>query len=1633
MVQEQDDRLINRLTATSERPTNVPGFADVAVAPSQEPPDEIAKRIAERRRRNADSGLSVEPKATGFSNVANWPVLKQGLDALGAFERNVTDPLAGAFWGYTTTGLASAFGREALTKEAQGTVDNFKNNVLDSSGLAWQKLGEFNRTREEVFPLEKFLSSIVFDPTTYIGLGVYSKVPKIGTITLAGRKVEVSLGALEKGFLDATALPFRQGSKFLRSTVPTTASQKVRESALLGRQAANGVLSRLASGRRLSRVTADEVRKEFVQIIRAGDRTSRVKYASFDDVTKRVYDELYTPKPIGYNGLEFSRVRFIKHFDSLGVKTAGVGTDNIMHVQQMYADAVAGKVGARDAANQIIRTLGARPTMKNLKRVSNWLKKENTQRFQELDSIATQITPETFEQFVTSSAALNRRSSTQIGFDLWTEDLGRIRGGLLQGLNKFNTRVVQNGFQRWVARPFASSVLMTPGFVVDELAESISRQVLGQSSWGFRSQTEFLTDLAGAEDLIQPTLLRDEASNVTRIASLEGVEPTRVGLTEAANKALGAASGGTISISQNVSDKLSTFGKKWLDKANDFAISARRQYLASRSYKRIGEVLDREGAWRPMQAVIEDVPESFKFMDASLRQAVTTRAALTGRDGLMALKEELTVGAFKDKDLVAAIDNISDPLVDQRAKFLLIDWVAQGADPLRLDSVMKQVEEVAYDNLRLSADNLITQTEAVTLALESMNMADPAQAQQAYRIAATLFNDVTAIPSQLNSAVTHKIRLGNKVRGGYGTGARFNGARKQELYDNVKEQIDQLFAKHDPVMSRMADVLNQIQPGMGNRHLKKYEMLSNKWKAEREEIQALFNSGSARDQAFWDRFDEIRFRYWDNAEFHSEYQVLETEIRRDIDRAFHGGNRPEGLRRLPPVTIEAKKRLTVADVARMVGSNETAVIDTIASASIGGKNSFVAAVKNLAGDFNVTIKGNVDKKLGNFYERTVAANLKRRSRNMSGWEKTQQTMDGFLQELDTLSQAPRIGVEKKAILDEYLEKVATEWDKVDGASMKAKSRAAVSEAVIDLKQAFVNYDNLNFMDAAMATVFPFWTYEARRIPFLLQQGLQHPKAWDVFGPEGSYYTELDNGYTPPEWMFGYSFNIFGGTFFGTPRNFFNEAFTGGGSTFETIDSEVLQRSGFYAGPVQRVGLDFLFSGGDDAELGDLITPGIGIPINVMEQLPYVGGRIARLRNQVFDDKFMERRVLLELSNMGLPASEVDLKTMSPKPGLKRVSQDDIYEAFRKASYSGLVNTVTGKTKYEGDGEAQLRGDVEAFWKEKGISIQDQRLYQKKGIPLTSVVRLTPQEDAFLRELPGAEDRRYANTALLSGQRGAVIERVNEFWDEIDAQQRIANAEKEELNAAWLSGLDPRQWRDDILGINIRQSQQVNLLRGRAYDRTTNQWTKRGGNENSRYWDVPVTPVELEEYRKKYGTGAEPLRHPLDELIQEYREIQPLYDPETQTHQWNEFFKTREIFENEAVPDELRQAFFELLDDDLTDPEQELRNMQRGTLGDYWSIEDTVAARLGADEVVSSYYKAVLTGDDVEKKRIMASPRYKLWKKQSNLLKERARLTDPKLDYALRIFGFTTSFKNPTAQRWYRSDGNRPNLARIRAS
>jgi hypothetical protein len=674
-------------------------------------------------------------------------------------------------------------------------------------------------------------------------------------------------------------------------------------------------------------------------------------------------------------------------------------------------------------------------------------------------------------------------------------------------------------------------------------------------------------------------------------------------------------------------------------------------------------------------------------------------------------------------------------------------------------------------------------------------------------------------------------------------------------------------------------------------------------------------------------------------------------------------------------------------------------------------------------------------------------------------ERGEQRSRGLLRKADAIEQKAEIAAIERgqAVISREQAKFTrpspTGLEKI---GLKKEGKRILGDSMRDLEKAFVNYDGSTMIDDLAQGVFPFWVYESRRIPYLLRTGFQKPILWSTIMPEGRYWDATDDGYIPvwaQKWM---DMNVFGGTMFNTPRRFARAQFpqqhiSGFQGAYSKAESQ-LGRFGFYFGThvsaVPEMLLPILGVGTSD-DRGELLPPLISGPASLVEMganpipgtqkhIPYLqdfARGFGKMRRSLFPDRFREFFLGRILAERGLDVTELNWDTMKPKTGAHTLTQQDINDAMALAAFQEWVSESMGNVRFEGPNKKRFDDQRDAFisrW--TPLTVEQIRSLRKDGVNPTNLYPLPAPVRRIFDEIPNAVNFGLSSSRLSSGEVRAFEDHVSEFWESVDARRADLFREQEDDNDRWADGvqaggISPAAWRSLREGRGGVVADAMNFLRGM---KQTPEGVVTVFNRDAKYRDVPISFEELIATSARFGNDSLRLRHPFDDLMARFFQIVPRDSDGDGFVNWNKFFNERQDFLDNQLPISLREVFEAELDKNLSMVEQELARIQRTYLGDYWNIEDRVMEEMGAEEIVNDVINAQRF-DPFNAEFLRTDPGYRAYKKSLRLERQFAREMNPRLDYALNIFGFTGQelhFVNPEAQSWWESAGKKPDLSRL---
>lgn len=885
---------------------------------------------------------------------------------------------------------------------------------------------------------------------------------------------------------------------------------------------------------------------------------------------------------------------------------------------------------------------------------------------------------------------------------------------------------------------------------------------------------------------------------------------------------------------------------------------------------------------------------------------------------------------------------------------------------------------------------------------------------------------------------------------------RMSAARKEKLFDDNHKAIDEVLQfiteKKDELVESMKSKeldlysahprgVSDTEPVFANALEADLDLLVESWAQDSANRSAHFAQApkGPKRASFWQDYYDIRKAHWDRV------SVRRRNTQRGYMRAqdklvqIMGANPAK----LPTASIKPKDfkdgPLNLPDLSYIVGGQSENIGQAILSGTaFQSKEEFVDYIVMRAKDYGHT--GVKPEHVANLYETQLRV-LGLTSDTMDAFAVKQKQLKNMFTELKAAAKYPKYRRTNAEEVANYIEDVAQEVESLPQnvrTRLKRLGQGAVDEATEDLKQAFVNYDDLTILDDIMQGVFPFWKYEVARLAYLSRTSIQTPTTWSTIMPEGRYWEATEGGYVDVDAVPWMEVNAFGGTMFATTRRMFRGSFPleheeGMLGTYDKAEDHA-NRVGLYVGPHVSVLMEFLVKSGEDAEKGQVLPPPASVGLAALEasSIPFIADNVKRMRNQMFPDRFRNYAVANVLAERRFNPAWVDWDTLTPKKGAPIITEQDILDAVEMAAMQEFAQESLGMVRFRGPAKENFRAaQNELYSKYLDVPLETVEDMRREGVPPSHIRPIPQQVSRLINAMPNSDYFRAGSLHLL-GEERRELELTNlEFWRQEEVRTNDQVSEQRSDDAQWLAGtLNPADRRERKTERGRKRAEAFLTSRGRKLD-------ARGEvvvvDPQSPFINVPTTYEEYVDVMSQFGDEIA-LQHPFNQIMAGYYQISPrpsLTDPNEQD--WSGFHEEQEAY-RANVPDEFQEAFLEELDRNGTPGQKIERKLNRTIIGNYWRVEDEVAEELGEDiqRLVLDIQDAAWRSQE-EAAVLRQDAGYKLWIRTIRDRREAMRVGDPRLDYALNIFGFFpkgVSFKNSTARSWWEADGGRPNLGRL---
>lgn len=1259
----------------------------------------------------------------------------------------------------------------------------------------WDRMQErqdIQNSRQSMFWGEKLITSIMLDPLTYTGFGLYAKAP--------GRAGKL-LGAADRSVntltMKATQGTVRGLSKLLSippgviSRLTTTGLKQLVDKGEISGDTAKIIEGTWLGTQSLTYKTStvrDEVRSAFGA---AMDRHSGLPVRNFGEdatITKNFLDSLFNvPRSQLHkadDGLLATREAIENVFvnkktyeKSSWVKKALEQNPNMkltpmkqLEINDVVNGYLQGIESLDSAKFSLMTKLFNNPLDSALMdEVGEFLltAKESQKTF--IDRLGT-LGPMAAIEHLGLHAARQAGDEVRSGIQAVRQTQG-IVGRLLNGVDKSYTAVWRNTIERYMMRPFSEAVLAFPMYPVGNAIEDIYFMAAGGAlprgikiggiKYGVGydkvggTLKEFNEVFQGVNIPGFERMRRQGREGISDLAGMLGERHRgKADFTLLPTKIFGQEKIGKVNVS--------LLGRFWMDASNKISETLRRGFFVSRQETNFRRLLAEAAEQDPLVSdflrKLESVPQTnvLELSDGLLQKA-TLFAAKGDVGGLRKIAEQYTGPQIQEADMLERIHKLSAENIHPSTKRIIEKGIEEGDYSRLVDTVMKNAlrneEDILSNSLEAQVewfDNVLAQFNhaelnnkddlafVMTSFHDALNQAEQiltANMEATFNRMGDRFGSVEQklMAEAYEKAAAFKDLL--KVKGKEIGDAYIKAAKKMGI--NVNESVATSQRTLEIVTKRWEeDILRHAEHfGSGNRMTQKPSALE--WRHIRQDIWAPHRKemagalGEAKRATIMDAFGVGP--HVDNLEdFVARYEKspLAQAIKTPIG---HGDLLARKQLELGELTKDLKKlakasRLSPTEEANIkVWINELAdSLDIQAAVAKGGALPTTSFGGKIGGAYPIrqTVTGatgpakDVGEIVGSGKE----------------WRLQRATAEGMAPigdaatypSLKLAKEAASRHFRGEAVAAGYLSPAVQDVDKLRKA-LRSPWEQALGDTTRESKQAFTNYADEDAIDYLFKHIFPFWTYAKNIWPRLIQNGVAHPYANRLGGPQSGYWNSTDDGYLDAS-VFGMQAAPYRGLGIGRIKKAFAQEYepryTGVSGEVEKAANAV-ERWGFYPGFPWTITASRISSwnDGSEFEIGENLPPMMESVVNTALLTGSVLGLDAT--NSVAEAVRMgrfreagERRIAFSLGYDPV-----------------NMTSDEKLDVQKRASAFAVLNSTLSllrlrPERYE-EYKAEYKKAQAMVFK---ISVEELERLQSEGINIFEEQPLSPNERQQLRKL-----------------------------------------------------------------------------------------------------------------------------------------------------------------------------------------------------------------------------------------------------------------------------------------------------------
>lgn len=582
---------------------------------------------------------------------------------------------------------------------------------------------------------------------------------------------------------------------------------------------------------------------------------------------------------------------------------------------------------------------------------------------------------------------------------------------------------------------------------------------------------------------------------------------------------------------------------------------------------------------------------------------------------------------------------------------------------------------------------------------------------------------------------------------------------------------------------------------------------------------------------------------------------------------------------------------------------------------------------------------------------------------------------------------------------------------------------AMEAARTKLSIDFADYTNENALNAVMKMIFPFWTYEAHRWPWVFRNLAQKP---GVFLGWGKYMDATDGGYLPIPGT-DIEFNIFRGTIFsGGFRRLWQKDFPEYYDRFPmfTEAMDYIGRAGFYPGPIVSIPM-MLFGATTNKrpEFGEVLPPRLETGIDAFMSIFPDDKTITAISNIFLPDRYRDYQIMLELNKMGYDG---DVLLAKKEDGIEFTDEENSAwaNALRKISAFSAINQQMGLFRFRPQEMKDAFNLSSKFIEEQSgipVSVQEwiRRHSAVTGKNMSYYYALDPLQQKALYEIE--QVKQWSKMAYplkpswLKDKETKVIlyyhqleelsdksktEGISDFISRDEADRRLMNF----FAGSTSDTMTPVQWVTEQQNISEYIANYGDVLKNDPH-----------------YKDVPITLEErIQSYKDNYN--MEPVFHPAQELLYKYYEIRPEKKDDIDlgwTYDWDTYFRQIEAIHN-ALPDDKKQEFISMIQRNWTPMYKMFWNVNREYFRPYRNVRTELLSKFDAEEQSILKRSQVAGAAELNEIKTQYGELVSNFETAVRNTHRNMRLLNPTLDAWLNVWAKNQTLLTPEAERIYKA-------------